>query len=286
MSPEQMDSARDVDLRTDVWAMGVTLHELVMGSPPFGGASLVQVYSRMTSGDAPWRAAVKREVPGLEEVLSPCLAPDRDHRYANVDELARAIREFQARRNAGAPDAVADAAPISESNPGVVTQTMGQRGPSRPARNLLAATLAGFLGGAALLFVARPPPAEDLPSSSRSPSSPADPTDTGQELATSAMPAAAPVPSANPAIPGSSQPVAADPVILSSAVPGSTSPPHTRTVVHAASMAPAPSFTQPTSGLEPERDPSPVATASSGASLPPSARFTAEQVKSMLNRRE
>jgi serine/threonine-protein kinase len=50
MSPEQMESARDVDARTDIWALGVTLCELVTGRLPFEGQSLVQVYSRIKSG--------------------------------------------------------------------------------------------------------------------------------------------------------------------------------------------------------------------------------------------
>src|SRR6185369_5708126 len=39
MSPEQLESARDVDARTDIWALGVTLYQLLSGRVPFAAAN-------------------------------------------------------------------------------------------------------------------------------------------------------------------------------------------------------------------------------------------------------
>ena len=95
MSPEQMESARDVDPRTDIWALGVSLYELLSGRLPFEGQSLVQVYAIIKS-ERPLR--LRDEAPhvprGLEAVVQKCLATERDRRYRSVRELALALVPF------------------------------------------------------------------------------------------------------------------------------------------------------------------------------------------------
>jgi serine/threonine protein kinase len=92
MSPEQMESARDVDRRTDIWALGVTLCELVTGHLPFEGQSLVQIYALIKSG---LRLRWPEDAPrGLEAVIRKCLEPERDRRYASVRELQAALAPF------------------------------------------------------------------------------------------------------------------------------------------------------------------------------------------------
>jgi serine/threonine protein kinase len=99
MSPEQMESSGEVDARTDIWALGVTLFELVTGKPPYTGTSLVQVYSRMTArGEPAWRSQTDHFPPGLPEVIEKCLKADRTARYGTVSELAAALAPFGSRR--------------------------------------------------------------------------------------------------------------------------------------------------------------------------------------------
>ncbi|HZU83706.1 MAG TPA: serine/threonine-protein kinase, partial [Polyangiaceae bacterium] len=95
MSPEQMESARDVDARTDVWALGVTLCELVTGRLPYDGQSLIQVYSKIRSG-APLRLreGAPDLPPELEAVILRCLDVDREARYPDVGSLAAALVDF------------------------------------------------------------------------------------------------------------------------------------------------------------------------------------------------
>jgi serine/threonine-protein kinase len=92
MSPEQMESSADVDARTDIWALGVTLFELVTGDVPFGGTSIVQVYSQILARQTAWIKHLPRDAPAsLQQVIGKCLRRDPSERYSDVRELAAAL---------------------------------------------------------------------------------------------------------------------------------------------------------------------------------------------------
>jgi serine/threonine-protein kinase len=91
MAPEQMASARDVDQRADIWSLGVILHALLAGAPPFRGAAVMQVYEGILKGAAPLRM-LREEVPeAVEAAVLKCLRRERDERFADVGELAEAL---------------------------------------------------------------------------------------------------------------------------------------------------------------------------------------------------
>jgi len=89
MSPEQMVSAKDVDARTDVWALGVILFELVAGRPVWQADTVQGLCALIATAPAP---PLRQHVPHapaiLEEVIHRCLAKSPDQRLANVAELA------------------------------------------------------------------------------------------------------------------------------------------------------------------------------------------------------
>lgn len=95
MSPEQVASARDVDHRTDVWSLGVIMHELVSGKPPFAGDSLIQLSVKIREADAPSLSSVADDLPaGFEAIVTKCLAKAPADRWASVGELASALAPF------------------------------------------------------------------------------------------------------------------------------------------------------------------------------------------------
>jgi serine/threonine-protein kinase len=100
MSPEQLRSSSSVDPRTDVWSLGVTLHELIAGALPFEGTDLPQLCtSILTAPPTPLTVACPGAPPLLEAILLRCLEKDPQNRFQNLAELAQELSAF------GPPDA-------------------------------------------------------------------------------------------------------------------------------------------------------------------------------------
>jgi serine/threonine-protein kinase len=92
MSPEQMLSAKDVDARTDVWALGVILYELVTGKPVWHADTMQGLCALIASTPAPSLLLLAPSAPKvLADVVSRCLAKSRDERIASVADLALAL---------------------------------------------------------------------------------------------------------------------------------------------------------------------------------------------------
>jgi len=95
MSPEQMRSARDADTRSDIWALGIILFELLTGVPPFQGNTITEVVVLVTQGKLPSIRDLRPDVPAaLGDVIARCLRRDPGQRYADIVELAKALVPF------------------------------------------------------------------------------------------------------------------------------------------------------------------------------------------------
>jgi serine/threonine-protein kinase len=99
MSPEQMASSRDVDARTDIWALGAILYELLTGTVPFQADTITQLCVMILQQPPPALRNVRPDAPeGLQTAILHCLAKDRGQRFANIAQFAHSLAPFAPRR--------------------------------------------------------------------------------------------------------------------------------------------------------------------------------------------
>jgi eukaryotic-like serine/threonine-protein kinase len=95
MSPEQVQNARNVDARSDIWSIGVILYQMLDGKSPFAGTTMGETIGKVLTHDAPPIRRRRPDVPdGLEAVIDRALQRDRERRYRNVAELSLALAPF------------------------------------------------------------------------------------------------------------------------------------------------------------------------------------------------
>jgi eukaryotic-like serine/threonine-protein kinase len=149
MSPEQVRSLKNVDARSDIWALGSILFELVTRSPIYEAPSASALCAMIAMDPpTPLRARLPQAPPELEAIISRCLHKDPHGRYAHVGDLADALAAFatpqgrvtasrvsnvvrqfgqttsQPGRNSGPPTAYVGAGPTTGTGPTIGTPLM------------------------------------------------------------------------------------------------------------------------------------------------------------------
>jgi serine/threonine-protein kinase len=243
MSPEQMQSSKDLDARSDIWALGVILYELLAGASPFTAENMPQLVLKVVSEPpSPLRAHCPDVPEGLSTVILKCLEKDRGRRFQTVGELGVALLPFAPKRakisverisgvmRAAGLSASALALPPSSEKPselpaGAGTAASWGRTTARknPSRTILAGIGAvAALGGVASYWRVHASRAALSASASQSPAAAASGENSeGPERAV----AASGEPSAPRLAPTASASLRSSPAEGQSAPPGSTSEP-------------------------------------------------------------
>ncbi len=95
MSPEQIRSSKNVDVRSDVWSLGVALFEMLTAQLPFGGDSVAGLLAAVIAdAPVPLSEFLPEVPPELEATVLACLEKSPARRISSVAELASRLAPF------------------------------------------------------------------------------------------------------------------------------------------------------------------------------------------------
>ena len=104
MSPEQATAARNLDGRSDIYALGCVLYEMLAGTPPFTGSTGQAIMARHSVDPVPSLRTVRGTVPGgVEWAISKAMAKVPADRFATAADFADALAHPERARLNRAP---------------------------------------------------------------------------------------------------------------------------------------------------------------------------------------
>jgi serine/threonine-protein kinase len=123
MSPEQMQSPKYVDGRTDLWSLGVILYQLTSGKLPYYAESVLMLSALVLTQEPPPLLHVAPDIPpAFANVVHRCLTRDLTQRFQTADELAEALS--QAVAGLPAPRLTSDAVGLRTPTAGLPRTSM------------------------------------------------------------------------------------------------------------------------------------------------------------------
>lgn len=95
MSPEQLMDSSSVDVRADIYSMGVMLYEMVTGSKPYAGDMAPETISKIKKGKyIPPQKIVKNLPPVVKTLIRKMMKPEPEKRYKSLEPVIAKIRRY------------------------------------------------------------------------------------------------------------------------------------------------------------------------------------------------
>lgn len=91
MSPEQLFSGKDIDLRADLWALGILTYQMLANEVPFQAETFGQLCLQVRDGSFPAVSSKVNVPPGVDQWFAKALANDRVNRFQSANEMALAF---------------------------------------------------------------------------------------------------------------------------------------------------------------------------------------------------
>ena len=167
MSPEQVQGDKEIDGRSDIYAMGVILYQLLSGNAPYQATTPARVMMMHILEPVPNITNIIANLPtGIEEIIQRSMAKEPDERYQTMEDMAVAlaatatqpITQNLTRQSSNEATMIAsgktEVGPIKQAVPETVSAPRASIRPSTKKRSIIPLLLFGLLAIALVSIIA------------------------------------------------------------------------------------------------------------------------------------